>query len=157
MVTARRVTAVILVLLAMPSLIWIVLGMFLPIPNFPEWHSADWWLDWTKEAFFVLCFLGTSILVWKAQRMWPIVLVVVVGFFTYTLAGSFIQEFLLVPSRLLSYVPMVLKEAASRGRLGGTMLIWSLIVFPLALPMLLVASLSLGLASRTARQTAEIT
>ena len=140
MAPVRRVIALLLVLLAAPSLLWCVLGLFLPIPSVPEWRSQAWWFYWGEGLFFVLCFLGTSLVVWKGTRFWPFVLLVVVGLHTYLQASLFIQQVLLVPSHFASYFPIVLNEAAKRGA-SGTGLIWGLIVLPLALPTLLLTSI----------------
>lgn len=140
MLSTRRVIALVLLLLAAPSLLWCVVGLFAPIPSFPEWRSREWWFEWADELFFVLCFLGASFVVWKGFRAWAVVLLVTVGLHTYLHAWLFIQEVLFAPSHFVTYFPLVLKEAANRGT-SGAALIWSLIVFPLALPALLLTSI----------------
>ena len=147
MATVRRAISLVLVLLAAPSVLWSVFGLFVPIPSFPEWRSLEWWLQWAEESFFVFCFLLASVILWKGFRIWPVVLLVVTGLQTYLVAGSFVLDVLLVPSHFASYVPLVLKEATNRGA-TGTSLVWSLLVLPLALPALLLTSVWLCFATR---------
>ena len=130
----RRAVALVLGLLAVPSLYWSVVWPFA--------HSgeAGWLLNWAREIFFVLSLAVAAMVAWRASRYWQLIVLAVVALHTYLVAWQFIDNVLLTPAHW-SHFELVLREAARRGfEGGGPGLIWSLIVLPLALPALLIFS-----------------
>ena len=141
----RRAIALLIVLLAVPSLFWSA-----TMPFFGP-HEAGWPYLWLQELFFVLCLTAAAVAVWFRPRYWQLILLAAVGLQTYATAGSFIRDIVLDPSHW-TYFGIVLHEASARGVDGGAGLVWALIVLPLALPLLLLTGIWLCLSTALHRR-----
>ena len=147
----RRSIALLLVLLVVPSIFWILVETFLAISGSSEWSSSESWFHFLKELSFVACLTIPAIAVWRGSRRWPFILLVFVGFQTYITAWQFAREVLFVPSRW-SYFDIVRAEAERRGLDDGPLLVWNLIVVPLALLVLSLISVLLCVANQRTRR-----
>jgi len=143
----RRTVAILMVLLAIPSLYWSVTMPFKGVKD------LGWWLGWMSEGvLFVTCSVVAALVSWHGSRYWQLLQLTVVVFFTDIFASNFIQDVLIEPDHW-SHFEIVLKEAMRRGFDEGLWLVWYLIVLPLALPALLIATVWLCLASLHSQPT----
>ena len=140
----RRAIALLLIFLAAPSLFWIVM-----MPLFPT-EYPDWVYRLVRESFFVVCLAVAALTAWRGSRHWELILLSAVGIQTYVVAGSFIENVVLVPDHW-TYFGIVAREATHRGFDGGPGLIWSLIMLPVGLPALLLIAVSLCVMSQRVR------
>jgi|SRR6267154_5072305 len=138
MTQLRRTIALLLIFLAAPSVFWIV-----TVPLFPT-EYPDWVFSLVRELFFVACVGAAALTAWRESPYWEFVLLGTVGIQTYVIAGSFLRDVMFVPAHW-TYFGSVAREAAHRGFDGGTGLVWSLILLPLGLPVLLLISVWLCL------------
>ena len=135
----RRAIALLLIFLAAPSLFYVV-----TVPFFPSEYSAWGALGLVRELFFAVCLTVTALTTWRGSRYWEFILLAAVGIQTYVVASNFIKDIMFVPDHW-TYFGIVAREAANRGFDGGTGLVWSLILLPLGLPVLLLISVWLCL------------
>jgi hypothetical protein len=147
MTRLRRAIAVMLVLLASPSVVWLLMTLFDAIPNSSQ-QSAS------AELVFVICCLAAAGAAWTAVRFWPLVVLVVAAAYTYVITGPLVTGVLLVAP--VGYIAGVLGEAADRGISGGMSIVWSLLVLPIAFPALFVLAGGLCIASRRAQNASAI-
>jgi hypothetical protein len=129
MTRLRRATALVLAGLAGPSAIWLLLRL-LGVPSDSSSHG------WGAELLFVVCCLVAAAATWAAVRYWPLVVFAVAASYTYLITGPLVSGVLLVAPG--TYVASVVKESVARGLSGGVSLAWSLLVLPIAFPVLSV-------------------
>ena len=129
----RNIVAALLAILAAPSVLTLL------------WRGQFGYFV-VLEALFVTALLAAAALVLRGSRYWYFWLLGVLLVLTWAFARKFIGDVLLVPEHW-TYFGIVLREATKRGLDGGPVMVWSLIVIPLALPAMSVLSVVLCLLS----------
>ena len=145
----RRIIALLVVLLAVPSLFWSATMPFVGP------HESGWPYLWLRELFFVLCLAAAALALWFQPRYWQLLLLLAVGIQAYVTSWNFIKGIVATPSHW-TYFGIVMREAAVRGIDGGAGLVWSLIVLPLALPLMLLTAIWIFVATAFDRENGAI-
>jgi quinol monooxygenase YgiN len=136
----RRTIAVILALLAAPSVLWLatttVLGGRLP-------------LGWETELFFVACCIASAAAAWFAHRWWPAFLLGIGALYTWLVTLPALSSLLFVRARW--GVDAILEEATERG-FGGVAFLWNTVLLPALFPVLFILAAALCLQLRPWRK-----
>ena len=136
----------VLVLLASPSVVWLVMTLFGAVSSTSQQGIG------AELLYVVSCFLAAAA-AWAAIRFWPLLVLIVAAIHTYVITLPLVTGVLLTAPG--GYVVAVLKEATARGIVGGFSLIWSLLVLPIAFPTLfMVAAWLCAESLRTQRASA---
>ena len=145
----RRIIALLVVLLAAPSLFWSVTMPFVGP------HESGWPYLWLRELFFVVCLAAAALALWFRPPYWQLLLLLAVGIQAYANSWNFSKGIVATPSHW-TYFSIVMREAAVRGIDGGPGLVWSLIVLPIALPVMLLTVIWICVATAFQRENGAI-
>jgi len=140
----RRAVAVALVLLVVPSILWLLVNLV----------GDKHWQPWGKELLLVAACLSAAGAAWSGVRFWHIALLTIAVVYTYVITWPLFTTVLL--SSPVKYVDAVTREAARRDFSEGAWLIWSLLVLPAAFPVFCVLAAWVALMARGVQDASAI-
>ncbi|HZL95570.1 MAG TPA: hypothetical protein VFB99_18075 [Vicinamibacterales bacterium] len=142
----RTVVAVVLGVLAIPSLPWLVLA-FPPVAEQLSGVPYGWGV-WLDHVVTVAGFSIAACLAYAGARHWPIASILMCGYVALVATPPFIRMSL--DGGFLTLTDLIWRQAVSSGGARGFYLVWNLIVLPI------LPALVLPVAAWTWWQTREV-